>query len=335
MLYEYGLELLAKCKTEEGWKYIIKAASLNHYAAKKKWETYQGNLLKDISQKKPNTPPSKVPWVILLLILLMIAIGFILFLLFSHFFKDFYKSSTEYSTTYERYYQETSKDIIEKPSVFLKTKGETLPVLVVQNAVERYKEYFGSFPESSSSLTNPNPDNFLSFIPKDVVYTKRNTGYYLHSKIDGEDLYVNKLLSLHLYPDTNQLALQRDDEILALFSVATGRNKLPPTTSSVTERVVEPQGRNGAFGSKGLALTDNFAIHGTNDETSIGKKLSEGCVRMRNEDIDLLFPYISLGTPFIVEHGAPGEPTFATLPPLSEDIPSLKESSSTLYNWKD
>jgi len=40
-----------------------------------------------------------------------------------------------------------------------------------------------------------------------------------------------------------------------------------------------------------------IGLHGTNDPTSIGKRVSHGCIRMRNQDIEHLVPILPLGTP--------------------------------------
>ena len=44
-----------------------------------------------------------------------------------------------------------------------------------------------------------------------------------------------------------------------------------------------------------------YAIHGTNNPSSIGRFVSHGCIRMYNRDISKLFALVSVGTPVIVE----------------------------------
>ena len=49
-----------------------------------------------------------------------------------------------------------------------------------------------------------------------------------------------------------------------------------------------------------------LGIHGTNDpDHSIGHRVSQGCVRLRNEDIESLVPILQLGTPVDVDQDAP------------------------------
>jgi lipoprotein-anchoring transpeptidase ErfK/SrfK len=44
----------------------------------------------------------------------------------------------------------------------------------------------------------------------------------------------------------------------------------------------------------------NYAIHGTNDPSSIGRYVSHGCIRMFNQDIVDLYGRVALGTPVFV-----------------------------------
>lgn len=69
--------------------------------------------------------------------------------------------------------------------------------------------------------------------------------------------------------------------------------------------VVPPFGTNqrkydGVLGTHRLNLGDGYALHGTDDPTSIGKAVSHGCVRLRNEDIDYLFGIVPVGTPVFI-----------------------------------
>jgi lipoprotein-anchoring transpeptidase ErfK/SrfK len=44
-----------------------------------------------------------------------------------------------------------------------------------------------------------------------------------------------------------------------------------------------------------------YAIHGTNNPSSVGRFISHGCIRMYNRDIAQLFPLVSVGAPVYVE----------------------------------
>nr|WP_236588096.1 L,D-transpeptidase [Tumebacillus amylolyticus] len=143
-------------------------------------------------------------------------------------------------------------------------------------------------------------------------------------------------LELHYYPEANLLALVRGEEILTLYPVASGP-PMPFTKSYVSRRVVNPNGGKGPWGTRGMELQEGYAIHGTNQLELIGQgDVTKGCLRMRNVDIETLYPYVSLGTPFFVVPGRPGEATFPEgLPPLGELLhPEKEETPGVVYQWK-
>jgi lipoprotein-anchoring transpeptidase ErfK/SrfK len=100
---------------------------------------------------------------------------------------------------------------------------------------------------------------------------------------------------------------------LRTFPVATGRTAdlTPNGTYSVVMLVKDPwylkkniPGGDPAnpLGVRWIGLnvpgTDGskYGIHGTNEPHSIGKHVSSGCVRMRNEDVTWLYAHIHKGT---------------------------------------
>lgn len=54
--------------------------------------------------------------------------------------------------------------------------------------------------------------------------------------------------------------------------------------------------RPGVLGDYALYLSDDIAIHGTDDESTVGRASSHGCLRMRNADIAVVFPLVEVGT---------------------------------------
>lgn len=50
------------------------------------------------------------------------------------------------------------------------------------------------------------------------------------------------------------------------------------------------------LGTHRLNLGDGYALHGTNAPSSIGRSVSHGCMRLRNEDIETLYRMIPVGT---------------------------------------
>jgi lipoprotein-anchoring transpeptidase ErfK/SrfK len=56
----------------------------------------------------------------------------------------------------------------------------------------------------------------------------------------------------------------------------------------------------GVVGTHRLNLGDGYALHGTDVPSSIGRSVSHGCVRLRNEDIETLYQLVPVGTPVYI-----------------------------------
>jgi L,D-transpeptidase catalytic domain len=75
--------------------------------------------------------------------------------------------------------------------------------------------------------------------------------------------------------------------------VAGGRIIIPPVGTNA-RRYKE------ILGTHRLNLGDGYALHGTNAPNTIGRSVSHGCVRLRNEDIETLYKMIPVGTPVYI-----------------------------------
>jgi lipoprotein-anchoring transpeptidase ErfK/SrfK len=61
-------------------------------------------------------------------------------------------------------------------------------------------------------------------------------------------------------------------------------------------------GSDNPLGSRAINLAaGNLRIHGTNEPSSIGDALSDGCIRMRDVDIENLFHRVKVGALVIIE----------------------------------
>jgi hypothetical protein len=92
------------------------------------------------------------------------------------------------------------------------------------------------------------------------------------------------------YPDGRRAVLDADDgrEI-----VADGRLVIPPLGTNQRRY-------KGVLGTHRLNLGNGYALHGTNNPSSIGRSVSHGCIRLRNEDIAKLYEIVPLGTPIYI-----------------------------------
>lgn len=92
------------------------------------------------------------------------------------------------------------------------------------------------------------------------------------------------------YPDGRRAVLDADDgrEI-----VADGRLIIPPLGTNQRRY-------KGVLGTHRLNLGNGYALHGTNNPSSIGRSVSHGCIRLLNEDIEHLYEVVTVGTPIYI-----------------------------------
>jgi LysM repeat protein len=85
------------------------------------------------------------------------------------------------------------------------------------------------------------------------------------------------------------------------YPIAIGKPSTPTPVGQyqVINKIIHP---GGGLGSRWMELnipTDGgpYGIHGTNNPSSIGLAVSNGCIRMYNHDIEAIFSHIPLYTP--------------------------------------
>jgi lipoprotein-anchoring transpeptidase ErfK/SrfK len=111
----------------------------------------------------------------------------------------------------------------------------------------------------------------------------------------------------------NTLTLKSNDEIIKTYHVSTGVNNSTPVGKfKVVTKIVNPVWyKAGAvvpagspeniLGSRWLGFDKTgYGIHGTTEPETIGQQVTQGCVRMRNEDVEELFTLLPSGTEITV-----------------------------------
>lgn len=93
------------------------------------------------------------------------------------------------------------------------------------------------------------------------------------------------------YSDGRSVPLGGGEEGREIIS---GGNVIIPPFGTTARRYL------GVLGTRRLKMGDGYAIHGTNKPETIGRSVSHGCVRMRNEDIERLYPMVPVGTPVYI-----------------------------------
>lgn len=94
------------------------------------------------------------------------------------------------------------------------------------------------------------------------------------------------------------LTLYRDNKVYKAYKIAVGKASTPTPkgTFKIINRSVNP---GGPFGARWLGLdapNGDYGIHGTNNPSSIGKDVSNGCIRMYNKDVIELANLVPIGT---------------------------------------
>jgi len=120
----------------------------------------------------------------------------------------------------------------------------------------------------------------------------------------------------------NILFLKREGEVIKTYMVSTGKDNSTPTgvfhigsdklikpTWYKTGAIIPPDSPDNVLGSRWMGLKgvddggveiEGYGIHGTTKPNELGKQITLGCVRMQNEDIEVLFDIVSVGTEVII-----------------------------------
>ena len=126
----------------------------------------------------------------------------------------------------------------------------------------------------------------------------------------GQKLYI-WTGSLNIFVDKSQniLILKDGDQVVKVYSVATGANNITPVgTFKITSKlvnpvwfkagaVIPPESPQNVLGSRWMGFDlPGYGIHGTVDPEKMGQQVTAGCVRMRNEDVEQLYDLIPVST---------------------------------------
>lgn len=119
----------------------------------------------------------------------------------------------------------------------------------------------------------------------------------------------NRPFSIVVDKSQNTLILKTGEEVVKTYTVSTGANNSTPVGNfKVINRikdptwykagaVVPPGSPENVLGSHWLGLdVTGYGIHGTTEPQSLGKQVTQGCVRMANKDVEELFNIVPAGT---------------------------------------
>lgn len=109
-------------------------------------------------------------------------------------------------------------------------------------------------------------------------------------------------MGYHIYIELNsrRLILKKSGVVVGTYPVAIGKPATPTPTGKykVINKIKNP---GGVLGTRWMKFTwQEHGIHGTNQPWSIGRNVSNGCVRMYNKDVEQLFAQVAVGTPITI-----------------------------------
>lgn len=136
------------------------------------------------------------------------------------------------------------------------------------------------------------------------------------NNLKEDKIVVGRKLKIWIQPFTilvdksqNTLLLNSGDEIIKSYIVATGAdNSTPVGTFKITTKlvnptwfkagaVVPPESPENILGTRWLGLdVTGYGIHGTTDPHTLGQQVTQGCVRMANQEVEELYTIVPVGT---------------------------------------
>ncbi|MFH1190238.1 MAG: L,D-transpeptidase family protein [Candidatus Omnitrophota bacterium] len=131
----------------------------------------------------------------------------------------------------------------------------------------------------------------------------------------GRKLKIAKhKFSIAVDKSQNILTLKADGNIFKTYRVATGKDSSTPAgtfkiINKITDppwyppigKAIPPGDPKNVLGSRWMGISKpSYGIHGTIDPRSIGKSVTEGCVRMNNRDVEELYSIVPEGTEVVI-----------------------------------
>jgi lipoprotein-anchoring transpeptidase ErfK/SrfK len=116
-------------------------------------------------------------------------------------------------------------------------------------------------------------------------------------------------LSVLVDKSQNLLTLKSDGEVIKSFRVSTGKDNITPVgTFKIVNKLKDPSWTHDGelipagnpkniLGTRWLGFDmPSYGIHGTTQPESIGQQATAGCVRMLNNEVELLYDFLPVGT---------------------------------------
>ena len=139
---------------------------------------------------------------------------------------------------------------------------------------------------------------------------KASNGMTKDSVNVGQKLRIwTGVFSIRVDKSQNALMLKSGEDVLKVYSVATGaNNKTPVGVFKIvtklenpvwykTDAVIAPESPQNVLGTRWMGFDiKGYGIHGTVEPDKMGQQVTAGCVRMRNEDVEELYKIVPRNT---------------------------------------
>jgi len=177
---------------------------------------------------------------------------------------------------------------------------------------------FSSAVTPKSALYEIKPGDTLSRIAKKYKTTAdliRKSNSLKGDKIfPGRKIKVwTASFSIVVDKSQNSLILKTDEEVVKTYIVSTGKNNSTPVGNfKITNKllnptwfkagaVVPPSSPKNILGTRWLGFDlPGYGLHGTSEPKTLGKQVTEGCVRLSNSNVEELYTIVPIGTEVII-----------------------------------
>ena len=153
-------------------------------------------------------------------------------------------------------------------------------------------------------------DGIFGNISKDVFYNNYEVVDLIPEEMKNKEWFIV------VNTENRVLTVYKNGEIYKKYPIAVGKDstKTPSHKFTIVNKSINPYwggmfgkykpikggAPNNPLGKRWMGLSTEkyrgYGIHGNADPYSIGKRISAGCIRMINEDIEELFEYMTIGT---------------------------------------
>ena len=153
---------------------------------------------------------------------------------------------------------------------------------------------------------------FCMLILQSAVFAAENTAANVNTNANANLSAANTVKRWILINiPARSLRLYEDDKCVAMYPVGVGKigSKTPAGFYKIVEKVVNPtwvdpgdtsvviaSGPDNPLGFRWLGIGGNYGLHGTNNPSSVGHYVSNGCVRMVEADVEKVFDKVDVGT---------------------------------------